>query len=75
MFFSDERSEGVPHLAKHLLIGSLAAHSGKSAAVLGLSPQILDRGKSAGRGRTLHVAKNGMLAPPSMVRSPSKFAN
>ena len=55
MFFRDERSEGVPHLAKHLLIGSLTAHSGKSAAVLGLSPQILDRGIGFAYGKPLSM--------------------
>ncbi len=45
----------MPHLAKHLLIGSLAAHSGKSAAVLGLSPQILDRGIGFAYGKPLSM--------------------
>jgi uncharacterized protein len=55
VFFSDERSEGVPHLARHLLIGSLTAHSGKSAAVLGLSPQVLDRGIAFAYGKPLSI--------------------
>jgi uncharacterized protein len=41
----------VPHLAKHLLIGSIAAHSGKSAAVLGLGPQVVDRGIALAYGK------------------------
>jgi uncharacterized protein len=45
----------VPHRAKHLLIGSIAAHSGKSAAVLGLGPQILDRGIAFAYGKPLSL--------------------
>lgn len=45
----------MPHLAKHLLIGSLAAHSGKSAAVLGLGPQVLSRGVAFAYGKPLSM--------------------
>jgi uncharacterized protein len=45
----------VPHRAKHLLIGSIAAHSGKSAAVLGLGPQVLDRGIAFAYGKPLSL--------------------
>jgi uncharacterized protein len=45
----------VPHRAKHLLIGSIAAHSGKSAAVLGLCPQVLDRGIAFAYGKPLSL--------------------
>jgi uncharacterized protein len=46
----------VPHLAKHLLIGSIAAHSGKSAAVLGLGPQVVDRGIALAYGKPLSLS-------------------
>jgi uncharacterized protein len=55
----------VPHLAKHLLIGSLVAHSGKSAAVLGLSPQILARGVSFAYGKPLSMNLDA-AAPPDL---------
>jgi uncharacterized protein len=41
--------------AKHLLIGSLAAHSGKSAAILGLIPQLLSRGLMVAVGKLLSL--------------------
>jgi uncharacterized protein len=48
---------GVPsYPAKHLLIGSLAAHSGKSAAILGLIPQVLGRGLTVSVGKLLSLS-------------------
>ncbi|WP_404785712.1 phosphotransacetylase family protein [Altericista sp. CCNU0014] len=55
----------MPHLAKHLLIGSLVAHSGKSAAVLGLGPQILAKGVSFAYGKPLSVNLDAS-APPGI---------
>jgi hypothetical protein len=46
----------VPYPAKHLLIGSLAAYSGKSAAILGLVPQILSRGLQFALGKPLSIS-------------------
>jgi uncharacterized protein len=61
----------VPHLAKQLLIGSMAAHSGKSAAVLGLGPQILDRGITFAYGKPLSL--NLDAAEPSEIDSDVQF--
>jgi uncharacterized protein len=61
----------VPHLAKHLLIGSIAAHSGKSAAVLGLGPQILDRGVAFAYGKPLSL--NLDAAAQSQIDSDVQF--
>jgi uncharacterized protein len=61
----------VPHLAKQLLIGSIAAHSGKSAAVLGLGPQILDRGITFAYGKPLSL--NLDAAEPSEIDSDVQF--
>ncbi len=61
----------MPHLAKQLLIGSIAAHSGKSAAVLGLGPQILDRGITFAYGKPLSL--NLDAAEPSEIDSDVQF--
>ena len=61
----------MPHLAKQLLIGSIAAHSGKSAAVLGLGPQILDRGIAFAYGKPLSL--NLDEAEPSEIDSDVQF--
>jgi uncharacterized protein len=61
----------VPHLAKQLLIGSISAHSGKSAAVLGLGPQILDRGITFAYGKPLSL--NLDAAEPSVIDSDVQF--
>jgi uncharacterized protein len=61
----------VPHLAKQLLIGSIAAHSGKSAAVLGLGPQMLDRGITFAYGKPLSL--NLDKAEPSEIDSDVQF--
>lgn len=45
----------MPYPAKHLLIGSPVAYSGKSAAVLGLVPQVLERGLSVAYGKPLSI--------------------
>ncbi len=55
----------MPHLAKHLLIGSLVAHSGKSAAVLGLGPQISAREVSFAYGKPLSMNLDAS-APPGL---------
>jgi uncharacterized protein len=65
VLFSVKRSEDVPHLAKRLLIGSLAAHGGKSAAVLGLGPQVADRGVSFAYGKPLSMNLDAS-APPGI---------
>jgi uncharacterized protein len=61
----------VPHRAKHLLIGSIAAHSGKSAAVLGLGPQVLDRGIAFAYGKPLSL--NLDVAAQSDIDSDVQF--
>jgi uncharacterized protein len=63
VLFRDERSEGVPHLAKHLLIGSPAAHGGKSAAVLGLGAQVLGRGIDFAYGKPLSLNLETVVPP------------
>lgn len=45
----------MPYPAKHLLIGSLSAHSGKSAAILGLVPQVLGQGLTVAVGKLLSM--------------------
>lgn len=45
----------MPYPAKHLLVGSPAAYSGKSAAVLGLVPQVLDKGLRVAYGKPLSI--------------------
>jgi uncharacterized protein len=45
----------VPYSAKRLLIGSPTAYSGKSAAVLGLVPQVLSRGLRFSYGKPLSI--------------------
>ncbi|HEY9827617.1 MAG TPA: phosphotransacetylase family protein [Stenomitos sp.] len=46
----------MPYLAKQLLIGSLTAYSGKSAAILGLAPQVLNQGLTIAYGKPLSIA-------------------
>jgi uncharacterized protein len=45
----------VPNSAKRLLIGSPTAYCGKSAAILGLVPQLLKRGLSFAYGKPLSI--------------------
>lgn len=45
----------MPYSAKRLLIGSPTAYSGKSAAVLGLVPQVLSRGFRFAYGKPLSI--------------------
>jgi uncharacterized protein len=45
----------VPYPAKHLLVGSPAAYSGKSATVLGLVPQVLGKGLRVAYGKPLSI--------------------
>ncbi|MCG9891452.1 MAG: phosphotransacetylase family protein [Thermosynechococcaceae cyanobacterium MS004] len=49
----------MPYPTKHLLIGSPEAYSGKSAAVLGLIPQILERGLRVAYGKPLSINFSG----------------
>jgi uncharacterized protein len=63
----------VPHQAKHLLIGSIAAHSGKSAAVLGLGPQVLDRGITFAYGKPLSLNLDSAALSDSDIDSDVQF--
>ena len=45
----------MPYPVKYLLVGSPAAYSGKSAAVLGLVPQVSDRGLAVAFGKPLSI--------------------
>jgi BioD-like phosphotransacetylase family protein len=47
------RSKSVPKSAKHLLIGSTEAYSGKSATILGLSNQLQQKGLDIAYGKPL----------------------
>ncbi len=45
----------MPYPMKYLLVGSPVAYSGKSAAVLGLVPQVLDKGLTVAFGKPLSI--------------------
>jgi uncharacterized protein len=67
-----ERSEGVPYPAKHLLVGSPAAYSGKSAAVLGLVPQILAKGLRIAYGKPLSIDLDTVASDKTDLNAPGR---